>query len=287
MANSKDKALYTTIHTYHYDLIKMEEIDIIQAVILSDVEYFVHRQLDYYKSNDLLAIQLGISERSIKRKIADLVEKEYISIRKSYRKRYIELTKKYTDFVKGQIGTLEQVKGQNVQEKGQNVLSVKGQIGTFHNKNNNILRTTIEQYTSELREIFKSYYSNISIRFNKTQVENKLKVKLKKHDFEIIKNGFINYLDYNKKSEHDIQYIKSTHLFIQNEMYLDYQEALENVQISYGKKTISSSVGIYATEIPPLDPRLEYLLKKILTDELTEEEQREYEELKKNESEEN
>lgn len=143
------------------------------------------------------------SDRGIAKRIAILKETGLIDIKIIGRNRYVNVTDKY-DWLCNDDITIPITKTSDSEKE------VKED-------------DTTDEYTKELESIFKKHYSNISLRFNKKKVKDKLAIKLKNDDFETIKNGFSNYIYYHSKKETEITFIKSTHLFIQDSMYLDFE----------------------------------------------------------------
>lgn len=83
---------------------------------------------------------------------------------------------------------------------------------------------TLSDQVEELRSILKKYYGNaISMKFGTKNVSDKLKMKLKKYDYERIKTGFENYLAVNVKNGISLKYIKAVEAFLYQETFNDYQ----------------------------------------------------------------
>ena len=77
----------------------------------------------------------------------------------------------------------------------------------------------------ELNSILKKHYGNsTSTKFGTTNVEKKLKVKLKDYSFETIKTGYENYLKQMKSKGTELTYIKGCEVFLNQETFIDYQD---------------------------------------------------------------
>lgn len=148
---------------------------------------------------------------------------------------------------------------------------VNPKVGVHNKTDNNkteYTNTDINIYMSELENIFKNYYTNISKRFNKKQVKDKLKIKLKDYSFKTIRNGFENYIKVNHKENNDIQFIKAIHSFIMNEMFNDYLDvdldAIKKPSNNNNKTVIGTTDQWYNKPEEPVSQEEEEELRKIL-----------------------
>lgn len=217
------KKTFINIEEHIYKLVLNGKLDIIEAIILSDIERF-DRGKGYFKKNCEIASELNIGERSVSRKISNLELLGFIDcINKNSKRRLVHLSDKYRVFIIEELDRENDAQPRQIGEVNLDKLAtLPRQNGDVH-PYKNIKENKRLEYMSELEKIFKSFYSNISIRFNKKKVEEKLNSKLKIHSWEIIKNGFSNYIDFNHQQNTELKYIKSIDLFLKDEMYLDYQ----------------------------------------------------------------
>lgn len=84
-----------------YKLVVAKQLDIVTAIILSEVDYF-SRGHGYFKKNELIANELNVSVPTITRSIKKLIDIDLISSLKIPHGRILKPTKKYIDFVSNQ-----------------------------------------------------------------------------------------------------------------------------------------------------------------------------------------
>lgn len=74
----------------------------------------------------------------------------------------------------------------------------------------------------ELKEIFYKHYPSATNKLTTKQTKEKLKNLVSKQ--KEIKIGLDNYLKFNKKNNTEVKYIKGLAVFLNQEVYLDYQQ---------------------------------------------------------------
>lgn len=102
---------YLGVDEYVYPLLTNKIINIVDAIILSDINYFCKNYNNYYKKNRTIAEELNISDRTVSRVIKTLEnELNFIRTKQITRGRMIEVTTE----LHNTILSLNPLHGQNV-----------------------------------------------------------------------------------------------------------------------------------------------------------------------------
>lgn len=141
----------------------------------------------------------------------------------------------------------------------------KNSIDNKPEKAKKISEKELEEMTGILLAIIKSKYSMASDRFNKKVCKQKLAVLLKKYEFEVIRVGYENYINYKSELNTEITYILNISTFLNQETFNEYQEKIEvekskvkgNVNVigsdDYWKKKIEALPKEEHKEIQPFE----------------------------------
>ncbi|WP_423363399.1 hypothetical protein [Mycoplasma sp. P36-A1] len=261
------KKAMISIDSHTYKLVIAKKIDIIEAIILNDIEYF-SKGRGYVKKNKTIAEELNVSLPTVTRKIANLIEYNFIESKKLAHCRLLKLTPKYKEYVSNQIEEAQQkndvMSNQNDEACLIKLISLPNQNDEAINKEEENIEKNIDNIQDNikmLKIIFSKYYQNFSSRFSKKLVDLQLKKQLKKYSFEKIKIGFENYLITQANLGCQLQFIKNVHSFLLNEMFLDYQKQVKynpvvnSTKNYYEKETLGVDDQLYTEKVTPVDKK--------------------------------
>lgn len=221
-------------------------ITFLQRLIMIELLALSNQKGYAYCSNTRLAKLFEVSTVSISQNIKKLEQKGYISCayekEKSNSNRTITIKANFKGYKPSLIGKEEETNKPSFKHPLSQVkapinldlstykpsfkLNIKSNNKTNiknNNKRNIKEKINVDDKVEILRNIFKEYYSDISSRFISKKVKDELSKKIK--DFDDIEKGFKNFLEIKQKEKTEIKFIKSTHIFIKDEMYKDYQES--------------------------------------------------------------
>lgn len=198
------KKTYVNIEAYIYRLVIMKDIDIIEAILLSDIEYF-NKGKGYFKKNDVIANELNISKETVSRKLSNLEEKDYIIRTQIFRGRLIKTSQKFIDYQHSQIDDLDNQPSQNDVVPSQNGMVKPSQIDEANNKNKN--------YKNKSKNIIENYFDNnkVNILFNDF-LKNRIELFGKKVNTNLsikkLVNKLSNYSDEDKIEMLDVAILR-------------------------------------------------------------------------------